>query len=428
MQFPPKNKYLRIGLTAFLVIAASLIFYFLVFHMDSFSSFIAKIISILMPIIYAAAMAYLFSPLVKWLELLFDKFFPKIFHRKPSVKARKVFRLFAILLTICAVLLCIYAILAMLIPQIITSIASIADNFPRYLSNSQEWFSKILKDKPELESSVTDILITVSTKMQDWLTNDLLPQLNSLIMNFSIGIFGLIGVVKNLVIGIIVSVYILFSKESLIGNMKKGLYSIFSQKTVNQMILDTQYINKAFGGFITGRILDSAIIGLLCYIGMSVIGLPYTLLISVIVGLTNVIPYFGPFMGAIPSFVLIFMVDPRQALYFAIFILVLQQIDGNIIGPMILRGVTGLTSFMVIVAIIIGGGVLGVFGMIIGVPVCMVLCTIVRNKVNERLRHRNMPTDPEFYRNIDHLEETTGKQVAVKNKDIKSENLFRYRK
>lgn len=428
MQFPPKSKYIRIGLTAFLVIAASLLFYFLVFHMDSFKSLLSKAIAILMPIVYAAVMAYLFSPIVKWLERLFYLFTKKFMKHTPKEKIFKVFRLFAILLTIFAVLLCIYAVLAMLIPQIMTSIASIVDNSPRYLANSQEWFSKLLKGKPQLESSVTDIITTLSAKLEDFLTNDLLPQLNNLIMSFSIGIFGVLGVIKNLVIGLIVSVYILYSKESLIGNLKKALYAIFSQKNVNQMILDAQYIHKAFGGFITGRIFDSAIIGLLCYIGMSFIGLPYTLLISVIVGMTNIIPYFGPFMGAIPSVVLIFMVNPKQALYFMIFILILQQIDGNIIGPMILRGVTGLTSFMVIVAIIIGGGVLGVVGMIIGVPVCMVLCTIIRNKINVRLRKRNLPTSAEFYRNIDHIDETTGKQIFSKKRDVDTEKLFQYHK
>ena len=171
----------------------------------------------------------------------------------------------------------------------------------------------------------------------------------------------------------------MYSKETLIGNAKKGLYALFRAETANQIIKDVQYIDNAFGGFLVGRIVDSAIIGVLCYIGTSFLDMPYALLISVIVGVTNVIPYFGPFMGAIPSAVLIFMVSPMQAVYFVIFILVLQQFDGNILGPMILRGVTGLTSFLVVVSIILGGGLFGVVGMIVSVPVCMVVCTIVRN-------------------------------------------------
>ena len=154
-------------------------------------------------------------------------------------------------------------------------------------------------------------------------------------------------------LGFIISVYILYSKETLIGNAKKGLYALFRAETANQIIKDVQYIDNAFGGFLVGRIVDSAIIGVLCYIGTSFLDMPYALLISVIVGVTNVIPYFGPFMGAIPSAVLIFMVSPMQAVYFVIFILVLQQFDGNILGPMILRGVTGLTSFLVVVYLLL---------------------------------------------------------------------------
>lgn len=428
MKFYRDNKYIRWGLTIFCVIAASLLFYFAIFHMDSLKSGIGKIYDIILPILYGAVMAYLLSPIVNFLEKQVIFRLLKRCKIKVSDRLQKVIRLTCVLLTIFLVLLCVYGLLAMLIPEIINSITSIIDNFPRYLDNIQKWMTKVLKDNPDLVTSVNDIFTKYSAKAESWLTNDMLPQLNGIIKDFSLGLMGVVTFLKNLVLGIIISIYILYSKESLIGNAKKGLYAILHMDTANQVIKDTQFINNAFGGFILGRILDSAIIGVLCYIGTSFLDMPYALLISVIVGVTNVIPYFGPFMGAIPSALLIFMVSPIQAVYFIIFILVLQQFDGNILGPMILRGVTGLTSFLVIVSIILGGGLFGVFGMLVGVPACVIICTIIRNLMNSRLMQKGMSVEREFYTGIDHVDSQTCRPVKPSERpEINAKDVFRYR-
>ena len=428
MKFHRNNKYLYWGVTAFSVGAACMLFYFAIFHMDSLKGGISRFLSILMPLIYGAVMAYLFSPVVNFLENQVVLRVMKRFKRTVSERFRKVVRMICVLLAICLVLLCIYALLAMLIPEILNSIINIIDNFPRYIDNIQSWTTKILKDNSALAESINELFNKYFVKAEHWLTNDMLPQLNSLIKNFSLGLIGVVAFLKNLVLGFIISVYILYSKETLIGNAKKGLYALFRAETANQIIKDVQYIDNAFGGFLVGRIVDSAIIGVLCYIGTSFLDMPYALLISVIVGVTNVIPYFGPFMGAIPSAVLIFMVSPMQAVYFVIFILVLQQFDGNILGPMILRGVTGLTSFLVVVSIILGGGLFGVVGMIVSVPVCMVVCTIVRNYLDERLEEKKMCSDKEYYTNIDHIDAKTYRQVKTDKREIDASEVFQFKK
>mgnify|MGYP000287864072 CR=1 FL=1 len=168
---------------------------------------------------------------------------------------------------------------------------------------------------------------------------------------------------KNFLIGAIVSLYILADKEGFIAKAKMAVYAALPTKWATFLVHSMRFTHKTFGGFISGKILDSAIIGVLCYVGTSIIGTPYAILVSVIVGVTNVIPFFGPYLGAVPCILLILLVDPIQSLYFLIFILILQQFDGNILGPKILGESTGLSSFMVIVAIMVGGGLFGVPGM-----------------------------------------------------------------
>lgn len=428
MKLKRDNQYINWGITAFCVIAASMLFYFAIFHMNTLKNGLGKILNILMPIIYGFAMAYLFSPIVNFLEEHVVFRLLERGKRKPTDKIRKIVRLFCVLLTIFFVIFCIYALLAMLIPELLNSIISIIDNFPRYIDNIQTWATKVLKDKPELLSSVNDIFSKYSSKLENWLSNDMLPQLNSLVRNFSAGLMGVVSFLKNMILGFIISIYLLYSKETLLGNAKKALYAFFKTDIANQIIKDTQYIDNAFGGYLFGRIVDSVIIGILCYIGTIILDMPYALLISVIVGVTNVIPYFGPFLGAIPSIFLIFMVSPIQAVYFTIFIIILQQFDGNILGPMILRGVTGLTSFLVIVSIIVGGGLLGVLGMLISVPVCVVLCTICRNTLDEKLSEKQLSTDISFYTGIDHIDEKTHTRILTRETEIDPREVFRYKR
>ena len=211
------------------------------------------------------------------------------------------------------------------------------------------------------------------------------------------GVIDFVGEIFNALIGIIVSIYILYSKEMFGKQGKKITYAVLNARHANIVLHVMQKANEIFGGFLIGKIIDSAIIGLLCFFGLTLLNMPYTLLVSVIVGVTNVIPFFGPYIGAIPSAVLILLADPIKGVYFLVFILVLQQLDGNFIGPKILGSSTGLSSFWVIFAILLGGGMFGFIGMLLGVPSFAVIYYIVQMVVNGKLHKKNLPEATEFY-------------------------------
>ena len=425
MKLGPDNKYFRWGLTAFLTAAAGILFYFVIFHMRVLKSGIDLVIAILMPVIYGLLISYVLWPLVRIFE---TKLFGKILKKMkvtPTAKGKKAIRLTCVLATLFLFLFAIYLLLALLIPQVANSIASIEENFPRYIDNIQEWISSTLKNNPDMENTVNNLISTYSEKAEEWLSQDLMPQMNSIIRELSSGLVGFITFIKNVILGIIVSIYMLYGKENLIANAKKGVYALFSTRRANQIIKDCQYIDATFGKYIIGMMLDSLNIAVWCYVGLLILQMPYAILISVVVGVTNFIPFFGPYLGAIPSAVLIFMVNPIQALYFIIFIFVLQQIDGNFIAPRILGDSTGMSSLMVLVAIMVGGGLFGIPGMLIGVPVCAVLCTAVRHFMERRLADKNLPTDQEFYNGLDQINEESHEGVHLRRgREVRRDEAF----
>lgn len=424
-----EKKYVQIGVTAFCVIAASLLFYFGIFHTASITKGLKAIYNILTPIVYAAAISYVLWPLIRFMEKSIIYRICEKKNWKPSEKVRHGIRMICVIVTLLLFFFGIYGLLSMLIPELINSITNIIDNLPRYINNIEKWLTNLLKNYPELEENSSMIFSTVTARAETWLTNDLLPKINLLVASFSTGFMGALVFLKNFLIGAMISIYLLYGKESYVAQGKRLLYCLFSTQTTNNIIRDLQYVDKTFGGFIIGKVLDSLIIGILCYIGTSILNLPYALLVSVIVGVTNVIPFFGPYIGAVPSAVLILLVNPIQCIYFVIFILLLQQFDGNFLGPKILGGSTGLSSFMVIVAILVGGGLFGIFGMFVGVPACAIICTVIRNGIQSRLEKKKMPIDLESYRDIDHLDAKTLQPIAPSAQKPGSDSAFKsYRK
>ena len=236
-----------------------------------------------------------------------------------------------------------------------------------------------------------------STSLQNWMRTDLLNKVNEVMTHLTVGLYTLVMELFHAIIGVIVSVYILFGKETFINQSKKATYAIFPTERANLLIHIAVKTNEIFGGFIIGKIIDSIIIGILCFIGTSLLNMPYAMLVSVIVGVTNVIPFFGPYIGAIPSAVLIALADPMKGVYFLIFILLLQQFDGNILGPKILGNSTGLSAFWVIVSILLGGGLFGILGMLFGVPAFAVIYYIVKLLLDNQLEKKKLPTESECY-------------------------------
>ena len=421
MKFRWDKKYLYWGVTAFAVICASMLFYFGIFHMDVLIRGFRILSSVMMPVIFGVVIAYLLTPVVNFQERKI--FFPLMKRKKMDInkKKKKAVRYISVFFALLFALLIIYSLMAMIVPSLVESIISIINDMPRYVQNVGNWLNSILKNNPELRSTAIDFFNSYSSKVETWMNVQLLPQVKEVLQQFTTGVFGALVFIKNFLIGAIISVYLMADKEGFLTQGKMFIYAAFDAERANDIIKGCRFVNRTFGGFVNGKIVDSAIIGVLCYILTSIIGTPYAILVSVIVGVTNVIPFFGPYLGAIPSAFIILLVNPMQCLYFLITILLLQQFDGNILGPKILGGSTGLSSFMVIVAILLFGGLLGIPGMIIGVPVWAVIVAGLKYLRNSWLKKKDLPTEENRYQNVDFINPETLEPVKMVPEEEKDE-------
>ena len=386
-----KKDYFLKGLTAFLVIAACVVFAFLVFKIDVIWGAVKRIIFVLNPVIFGLVIAYLVNPMVNF----FDKYICKVtlYKAKNTDKARRVADLISVILAVLVFSVIIVGLFLLVIPQLITSISSFIDSFPARLDAISAWGKSVLKSNAKLQGIFTRVL----DYEKNWLKTDLSGTVKSFTANLTSGVLSVVNFFKNFVLGLIFAIYMLFSKDKMLNQCKKVMCAVFSDKTVGSILSWLSKSNSVFSGFINGKLLDSLIMGVLCFIGTTLLNIPYALLVSVIVGVTNVIPVFGPYIGGVPSAILVTIENPVKGLYFAIFVIFLQMLDGNFIGPKILGNKTGLSNFWVMFAIVVGGGLFGVLGMLIGVPAFAVIYYAFAIFINYRLRLKNKPTDSECY-------------------------------
>ena len=396
--------YWRWGLTAFLTVCAILVFYDAFYQGGTLQQILGKLAQVLAPVFYGLAMAYLLTPLVKWFErgiLWCVSKLRKQLPDKPLKHGKGLLRAGAILLTWAVVLALTYWLMSVLIPQLVESVTMLINNARYYYTKVYRWTDTWLKENPEIGSWANDVLSEYYNNGLKNLTDTILPKAQELAATLTggiwVGIRSVIGFAMDLIVGIIISVYLLAMKEKSLARCCKMIYATMKQETAELVLTGLHNTNQVFSGFVRGKLLDSLIIGILCFIGCSILKMPYTPLVSVVVGVTNVIPFFGPFLGAIPSAFLILLVSPLKCLYFIIFIILLQQLDGNVIGPKILGDSTGISSFWVIVAILVGGGFFGVPGMFFGVPVFACLRMLVKWLMDRRLTRRGMPTEASAY-------------------------------
>lgn len=410
------RPYLAIALTAVLVICLCIVFFFLIYRYNGFAAGWKKLTAILQPIIIGIVIAYLINPimvffekhLMRWIE-------PKM---KKKAKAKKLCRGIATLGALAVFILIIVVLLVMLVPQLVESIQGVATTLPNEVQHLIDKTNKYLSSDSEAANFVEDTLIYATNYIKDWAMNDLLPKSNTYLTSITTGLINVFKVLLNIIVGLIVSVYLLFSKETFIGQFKKLNYALFKPKKANIVIQTARKSNEIFGGFISGKILDSMIIGIICYIVLLIMKMPYPVLVSVIVGVTNIIPFFGPFIGAVPSFIIIVLANPIQGLYFLIFVVILQQVDGNIIGPNILGDSTGLSPFWVIFSIMVGGGLFGFAGMLLGVPTFAVIYYIMQEILRYFLRKRDLPQDSSQYIELEKINVSTNQpQYFQKEKE-----------
>lgn len=402
-------RYIYWGVTAFLVIAASIALIFFVVRIDRVKVACSMLASILAPITYGAVLAYLLTPVYNRVRDYMAKWLTPMIAKEDTRRA--VGKGVATLASIVVLTAIVVGLFSMLIPQLIKSAMSIVEALPTSVYNLQVWLQQVLADNPELEQRVMEHYGMAVEYLQNWVTNDMVPTLSRIISGLSSGLFTLVIALKNILIGVIVMVYLLNMKEKLITQSKMIVYSAFPLKAANKIIEEFRFVHHVFGGFIIGKLLDSLIIGIMCFVLLSWMKMPYVLLVSVIVGVTNIIPFFGPFIGAIPSAFLILLVSPIKCLYFIGFILLLQQFDGNILGPKILGDSTGLSSFWVLFSILLFGGVFGFVGMIIGVPTFAVFYKLVTELVTYLLGRKRLSKDIEEYDGLNYIDEQNNSYI-----------------
>ena len=421
MRKRPLGDYVGIGLTALAVIAASILIFFFIYKFNVIKQLAVHLVEILMPFIVGGVIAYLLAPVYNVLCRNLD--YSLSLKLKPR-RARQLANGLSVLLSLLLALGLVVGLVALVVPQLISSVMGLINAMPGYLDQTSAWLDQVFQHY-NLGLSVQQAFDNFTVDFETWLTNDLLPSVQDLSKQLGEGVNSFLGgvfngvlavfqVLKNFVLGLIVAAYLLADKERLSALAKKLLYAILGVQRGNGAMIRIRYIHKVFGGFLLGKLLDSLIIGILCFIGTSLLRLPYTLLVSVVIGVTNVIPFFGPFLGAVPCGLLILLTDPIKCVYFIIFILALQQFDGNILGPKILGNTTGLSAYSVLFAIILFGGLFGFVGMIIGVPLFAIIASIVTELVNGRLREKEMSLDTQDYVHLDYVDQQDRRYVKRK--------------
>ena len=371
-----KKNYIYWMFAIFGAIALNVALFFLIFRFKEFGGVIGKIMAILKPMIYGAAIAYLLKPVCNTYEHKLNEHLPS--------KLKKMSKALAItgsMLTMCII---VYLLLIIIIPQVVNSVTSLINTLPDKLNYAASWLEETLKEDTVVANYITENYIMLKDTAIEWISNELIPNMQNIqniLAGVGIQIWNSVMFLKNLLIGLIIAVYLLASRKKFAVQGKMVLYSIVKTKWADKILTELKYADNTFVGFINGKILDSAIIGIICYVCCLIFKFPNAMLVSVIVGVTNIIPFFGPFIGAIPSALLIFIESPLKSLWFLIFIVVLQQVDGNIIGPKILGNSTGLSSFWVLFSILVFGGLWGFVGMVIGVPLFAVIYDIAKKLV-----------------------------------------------
>lgn len=415
------------GIGTFLIIAASIVFYFVFLRFSNIFTGFGTVINILKPIIYGLFIAYLLHPIVQKVEKLVMPFMEHRFDRKET--SFKLARGCGIAVAFIFAIMVIVLLCNMVIPELYKSIRSMIYTVPYQMSQWVKGITDVTSGESTLSVILNNALQQGTDYFQTWMQTDLLKQTNILMTNLTEGVVNILSEVFYILIGFIIAVYVLTSKELFLGQCKKVLYAVLTPHRANVTLHIARKSNEIFGGFIIGKLLDSLIIGILCFICLSILNMPYVLLVSVIVGVTNVIPFFGPYIGAIPSAILILLQSPIQGVYFIIFILILQQVDGNIIGPKILGDSTGLSAFWVVFAILLGGGLFGFVGMLLGVPTFAVIYYIVGMIIDQKLAAKNLPTQSLKYDERSYVDDVTGAFVpSTKDSEASAEDGSRRRR
>ena len=384
---PKKKRYVYSMLSIFGAISLSLLFFFLLYRMQGVGKALNTLMDIMAPFVYGGVVAYLLRPMCNAFENFFESIFGK---KRPGLV-----RLLSVGLSLIAGILIVYILIIMMAPQLYNSILNLWYTLPERVDTLLNWAVSTFGLNEELLSFFNSSSESIYYEIESWVTNTLAPYLSnivggvgSIVTGVGTSVLKILRFVYDLLIGLIVAAYLLGSRKRFARQSVLMIRSVLSPDWADLILEEVAFIDKMFGGFIDGKIVDSLIIGALCYVGCTIFKFPNALLVSAIVGITNVIPFFGPFIGAVPATLLIMIEDPIKGLWFILFVFGLQQLDGNVIGPKILGDRTGISSFWVLFSIILCGGLWGFVGMIIAVPLFAVLYDLVKKLVIRGLKKK----------------------------------------
>ncbi len=373
MNFNPKKPYLYAMLTLCGAISLSVLFFFVIYRYQGFGSALSELISILSPFMYGAIFAYLLKPSVNFFARLFGRILPKRLHCTITT--------LSILISFLIAFFSIYAMVALVLPDVMVSISVVRTTTPEKVNEILAWLREYFANEPIIVSYINEAYSTISLSIDTWIKTIMLPYLTDIVSGVGLGVVTAVSAFTDVFVGLFVAVYLLASRKKFSEQAKLALYGIARKDWADTILYEIRYADRMFGGFINGKIIDSIIVGIITYIVCIVVGFPNPSLISIIIGITNIIPFFGPFIGAVPATILVFINEPIKAIWFIMFIIILQQLDGNVIGPKILGDTTGLSSFWVLFSILFFGGLWGFVGMIIAVPLFAVLYDIARKLI-----------------------------------------------
>ncbi len=403
MKIYTNKKYTTVAFYAAIVIAVNVLLVVAVFRFDTIMKLLSTVLVALMPVIWGVVIAFLMNPIMVKFEGLFRNKVVKNPSKKKLTRACSVTVSSIVFLGIVAGLIYI------VVPELINSVIDIFNNASSIISKVQGWINRLFRNYPEVEALATEKLKEFSTDF-----GTLIEKIQPMLENILSGAWGVINVLKNFVLGFIASLYMLCSKEKLLAQAKKILIASTKKSTCEKIMKFCCEANKVFSGFLSGKIIDSAIIGILCFIGLTIMNMPYNIMISVLIGITNIIPFFGPIIGAIPATALMLLIDPKKAVILLIFIIVLQQFDGNILGPKILGDSTGLPGFWVLVSLLFFGNLFGFVGMIIAVPLFALIYSFIRTSIESKLKNKKLPVATDYYiENVEHLYKKPEKRVPL---------------
>lgn len=427
MKYKWDKKYLYWGITAFVVIIAvklaDALFISAVSETVGIGDFFKNVINALSPVFYGFAIAYLLNPVENFFEksVYMHLAMKKKAKTNPEhdygngviIRSKNRARIFGVACAMFTMFVVVAGVIIIVIPQLISTISGLIENLPGYINGLTDWANEQLADYPDVQEWFTETIDGIYDALKEWINDSLIPQMSNIVVTFSNGIMAVIQVFSNLFFGIVIAVYFLYGKELFAAQLKKLLYSFSSARYANAIMRNMRVINRAFGGFLSGKLIDSLIIMLIFMILFSVLRFPYSALCAVILGVFNIIPVFGPIIGAVPCVLLMLLEDPIYAVYLVVIIIIVQQIDGNVLGPKILGGSTGLSSFWIIFALLVGQGIFGFIGLIIGIPLFAVIYSILRTRVGIRLEKKGLPSDSNVYRKVGYVDEKTGELITL---------------